>query len=471
MPFAAAESYQPGEAMVSIRFAFGPQTVEVAGLRVEDFGTGHPLEEMVALAASANPLGRRNVRVDLKATRQRLVGFGGNFTAPRYGATEPFDTVARYNLEHLKIVHARIGIPLNVWTPAKGVYTDTGPAHAALLQLQELAKRGIPVVASVWEGPAWLLPGTAEQSGRRLAPERYGDCIEAIARFLVTARDRYGATVDNFSFNEADYGVNFRFTPEEIIAFIRQAGPRFKEMGLKTKFLVGDTGGGAAFAGYAAPLLEDRSIAEFLGPLAFHCWDVLGTPDDRYEAITALGRRYGKPVWCTEAGHDSGLWQKPSPWGTWENALYTALAYVTTLRLSGAVIMDYWTYENDYPLVNKDDLKPYPVWYVVAQMQQALPANAVVASASTDSEDLKALATAGPHMGQFSVLLVNPIGDGQVTITGLPVHAGVTVELRDSMRPSAGGAGAASQRLRTDGNGKLTVPIPIRSVITIRSGQ
>src|SRR5579862_3891241 len=37
VPFTAAESYRPGEAMVSIRFAFGLQTVEIAGLRVEDY--------------------------------------------------------------------------------------------------------------------------------------------------------------------------------------------------------------------------------------------------------------------------------------------------------------------------------------------------------------------------------------------------------------------------------------------------
>ena len=60
------------------------------------------------------------------ATRQTMMGFGGNFCQPRYGATEPDDAVGRYNLENLHVVHAQIGIPLNNWAPEPGVYKDEG---------------------------------------------------------------------------------------------------------------------------------------------------------------------------------------------------------------------------------------------------------------------------------------------------------------------------------------------------------
>jgi O-glycosyl hydrolase len=467
VPFTAAETYRPGDAMVSLRFAFGPQTVEIAGLAVEDYGKSRTLEELTRLAIGANPLGRQTVNVRLAATKQAIIGFGGNFTAPRYGATAPFDTVARYNLDHLHIVHARIGIPLNSWAPQPGVTADTGPAHAALLQLQTLAQRKILVVASVWEGPLWLLPGKPEQQGRVLAPEKYGACIEAIASFLATARDRYHAPVDYFSFNEADYGVNFKFTSQDIIAFIRQAGPRFRQLGLKTRFLVGDTGGGAEFAAYAKPLLEDAAIAAYLGPLAFHCWDVLGAPDASYQAIEALGAAYHKPVWCTEAGHDSDLWQRPDPWGTWENALRTALAYARTLRLSGAQLMDYWTYEDDYPLVNKRNAQPYPVWYVVRQMQEALPAGCRIAAAASSSDDLAVLASAGPGKERFSLLLVNPVGNGQITISGLPANVSASVAIHTEENRT----GPQRSGARTDGGGRLTIEVPARSVITITYGE
>ena len=463
VPFTAVETYAPGEAMASLRFAFGPQTVEVGDLSVVNFGKSKTGDELIALAAQRSPLGTVQVTVRLAQTRQTIVGFGGNFAQPRYGATEALDTVGRYNLEHLRVVHARVGIPLNAWTPEKGVYKDDGPARAAFLQMQEMARRKIPITGSVWEGPLWMLPGTPEQGGRTLAPERYADCIEAIAQFLVTARDKYGAPVEHFSFNEPDYGVNFKFTPAQMADFIRQAGPRFKALGLKTKFLVADTANGANFPGFARPLLEDKTIAPYLGPLAFHSWDAMGAPDERYAEIAALGRKYKKPVWCTEAGHDAQLWQKPDPWASWENALRTALAYEKTLRVAEASQIDYWTYQDNYPLVKKDGgPTPYPVFFVVRQMENALPPGAKVASATSDNESLRALATVGPRRNQFSVLLVNPAGAGRATLTGLPPGAAVSVVTSDAAAPRP-----APSRQRVDAAGRLTISLPTRSVVTL----
>lgn len=470
IPFTAAETYAPGEAMVSLRFAFGPQTLEVGGLSVVNFGKSRTADELITLAARKNPLGAVRVTVRPADTKQTLIGLGGNFAQPRYGATEPMDAVGRYNLERLRVVHARIGIPLNAWTPEKGVYRDAGPARAALLQMREMARRKILITGSVWEGPLWMLGGKPEESGRTLPPERYADCIEAIAQFLVTARDRYGVAVDTFSFNEPDYGINFKFTPKQMADFIRQAGPRFRALGLKTKFLVADTANGANFSAYARPLLDDKTIAPYLGPLAFHSWDVLGIPDERYAEIAALGRKYKKQVWCTEAGHDAQLWQKPDPWASWENALRTALAYEKTLRLSRAALMDYWTYQDNYPLVNgKGGPKPYPVFFVLQQMENALPRGAKVTAATCDNDALRALATTGPRRGQFSLILVNPVGAGRAIIAGLPPGAVVSIAISDAaaQQPQRTTASSPGGQQRVDRAGRLIVPLSPRSVVTI----
>jgi len=391
------------------------------------------------------------------------MGLGGNFCQPRYGATEPLDAVGRYTLANLRVAHARIGIPLNSWAPEKGVYRDEGPAHAALLQMQEMARRKIPIAGSVWEGPIWMLGGRREQSGRTLAPEMYGDCIEAVGQFLVAARDNYGAAVDYFSFNEPDYGVNFKFTPEQMAAFIRRAGPYFKSLNLKTKFLVGDTANASNFVSYARPLLRDAEIQPYLGPLAFHCWDVLSAPDARYAEIAALGKETGKSVWCTEAGHDAQLWTQPNPWVSWENALRTALAYEKTVRLTDASLMDYWTYQNNYPLVQPDGSRPYPVFAVMRQMEQVLAAKSKAASASSENEDVRLLATAGPRTGKFAVLLINTIGAGAVTLTGLPANASVTVETNTAASQGQ------SRSMQVDRRGSLVVAAPTRSIVSVRS--
>lgn len=463
VPFSAAENYQPGEAMVSLRFAFGPQTLEVGGLSVINYDRSRTADELIALAAQQNPLGETTAQVRLQETRQTMLGFGGNFCQPRYGSTEPMDAVGRYNLQNLRVVYARIGLPLNWWTPERGVYRDEAQARAALLQIQEFNRRRIPVIASIWEGPGWMLGGRPEQMGRTLPRERYADCIEAVTRFLVTARDRYGATVEYFSFNEPDYGVNFKFTPQEMAEFIRQAGPRFQAAGLKTKFLVGDTANGANFVAYARPLLEDRRIAPYLGPLTFHCWDALGALDAQYSAIAELGRRYNKPVWCAEAGHDAQLWQAPNPWESWENGLRTALAYEKTLRLTGSALMLYWTYQDNYPLVSRDGTRPFPVHHVIKQMEEALPPGAKIAAATASHDELRALASVGPKPGQFSVLLINPIGEGQTILRGLPPGAAVRVVV------SVGSAQRQSSSARTDRSGFLRLKLPARSVVTVLS--
>jgi O-glycosyl hydrolase len=330
-----------------------------------------------------------------------------------------------------------------------------------------MARRKIPITGSVWEGPQWMVGGTPEQGGKTLPRERYDDCIEAIAQFLVTARDKYGATVDYFSFNEPDYGVNFKFTPAQMADFIRLAGPRFAALGLKTKFLTADTANGSNFVDYARPLLEDKTITPYLGPLAFHSWDVLGAAEDKYTGIAALGRQYKKPVWCTEAGHDAQLWQAQNPWQSWENALRTALAYERTIRLSGAEQMDYWTYQNNYPLVSKDGQTPYPVWHVVRQMEVALPPGAKVATATTNHDDLKVLPTAGPKSGQFSVLVVNTVGPGEVTLSGLPRNAAVSVVESTTTAQ----AQARTQKYRTDNRGRVAIAVPARSVVTLLSSS
>ncbi len=464
VPFVSGASYAPGEVMASLRLAFGPQTLEVGGLSIQDFGKSQSLEQLVALAAEQNPLGQARVALRLQQARQTLLGFGGNFTKPRYGATEPLDKVAQFNLDKLSVKHARIGLPLNFWAPQPGVYKDEAQAHAAFLQMQAMATHHIPITLSVWEGPLWMLPGEPEK-GRALPRDKYLPCAEAIAQFLLTARDKYHAEAQTFSFNEADYGVNFKFSSSEITDFIRVAGPHFAALGLKTKFLVGDTANGANCVDYVRPLLEDKSLAPFLGPLAFHSWDVMSAPDLKYLQIAALGRQFNKPVWCTEAGHDSQLWQAPNPWPTWDNALKTALAYERTLRLSGAELIDYWTYENDYPLLSADGQTPFPVWQVVRQMQDALPSGYTIGWAQSSSDDLKVLPSVELKPNRFSILLINPIGPGTAMLEGLPPNASVSV-----VRSTEQAQNVAPKADRVGRGGRLAVELPARSVVTV-AGQ
>ncbi len=471
--FTAAESYQSGEAMVTLRLAHGPQEVLVSALSVVNLGKIKSGDDLSALIADQTPLGKATVRVNLKDEWQTMVGLGGNFARAMY-ADDANDATGRYLLEALKPVHARVAIPLPQWEPlndnpdpnradANG-FKDEGRAHSALLLLQDLHRRGIKeLVASAWDVPDWLVEDAGKKSQRRIPKENYAEAAECFAQFLVTARDKYGVTVSYVSFNESDYGVQILFTPAELAAFIKVAGPRFKALGLPTKWLVGDTTGGQALVAFARPQLEDAECRPFLGPVAFHGWDALAASPDDYRAIAALAQKYNRPVWCLEAGWDSGAWRMdPAPWPTWNNALKLAQVNARVVGDAGAQIVDYWQYQRDYPVVDVAEdgkVTPYPVFTVIQQMAKGLPRGARVVAATSDKDDLQVIATRLPG-GFMSVQLVNRAGAGTVTITGLAPQTPLTLTQTTRTQRMI----SPRRFYTTDKNGVVTVPVAPLSV-------
>jgi hypothetical protein len=463
VPFRSAETYAPGEAMASIRMALQPQKVELGGLSILNYRNSRTLDDLVAASTELNRIGDVRATLSFGQTAQTMRGLGGNFCQPRYGQTTTLDSVGEYVVQNLKVSHARVGLPLEKWNPEPGVFKDDAQSVASLRALQEFSRSKLPTMVSVWEGPEWMVGGAREQSGKVLPREKYKDCIDAIARYLVLARDKYETEVDYVSFNEPDLGINFKFSSAEMGAFIRQAGPEFERWGLETKFLVGDTANGTNFFAYAEPLLKDSQIAPYLGPLAFHSWDALSASESAYRAIAELGKKYNKPVWCTEAGHDAQLWQTKDPWGTWENALRLALSYERTVRLTGSETMMYWTYEDNYTLVDGKNQKPYAAFNVIQQMERVFANGAKIIGANTDSEELKVIASQGPGAGRWSALLVNPAGPGTVSLRGLPTSARVSIRTLTA-------TGTKMLTLRSDPKGVLRVTVPGRSVIVATNG-
>jgi len=458
VPFSATIDYPSGQSMALFYFAFGPQTIELASPEVRDLGNSIAFEDLVEKLQS--PQSSVHISFDKDHPLQTMVGFGGNFPEARYGKTEALDSVGDYVISHLHVAHARVGLPLNYWAPAPGKFDMDGPAQASMETLAEMSKRHIPTVLSIWEGSTWMLGGKSEQSGRELPRDQYDACIDAIAQYLLTAKSKYGVTVDNLSFNEPDSGVNFKFTPSTMRDFIRHAGPRFASLGLKTKFLVGDTGGGTSLVDFATPILEDPTIKDYLGPIAFHSWDALQASDAQYVAIRQLGKRFNKPILCLEVGHDAGLWRADgNPFSTWDNALRTAMAYAKTLQFTGASVMDYWTYEDNYPLVDHKNNAHYPVYDVIEQMQEIFTAGRRVVLAKPLSSDLQSVGTIGRN-GDLAVMLANNGGSRQVTLDSFAPHQKVRVLVRTSL-------GSKSSAMVTSNDGSLTVTLPVRCVLTV----
>lgn len=457
----SAEDYAPGQVMTSVRVAFGVQIVELAGLSVQNYGKSVKVDDLQAKLVSENKLGAVKVTFNFAQTKQTMMGLGGNFCQPRYGRTESLDPVGKRALEELKPVHARVGIPLNHWMPEKGKYNEGAQAKACMEAMAEFRKRGIPIVASVWEGPVWLQGGNAEQSGRVLPPERYADCIDGITAFLVKAKRDFSVEAEYFSFNEPDYGVNFKFSQEQMIAFLKQTAKKFASAGLKTKFVVGDTANGVNLVNFATPILNDPTLKPYLGPIAFHSWDGLSAGTSAYTAIAELGKKHNKEIWCLEAGHDAQLWQAKNPWESWSNALRTAMAYERTIRLTGATLMDYWTYQDNYPLVSADGTRPFPVFMVMKEMAELFGPRTRVSNPAVSSEEIQAIGTVD-RAGKRRAMVINPIGTGSTIIAGLTPKENVQVL-------TFAGNGTPSITKKTVGtDGTVAIDLPTQSIVFLK---
>ena len=463
IPFVAQEDYAAGAAMTSFRLAFGEQTIELADAQVRNFGGAVTLQKMREIAADMMPLGAFDVTVRATQTRQTMRGLGGNYTGGyRAGWGTPDDAVARYTRANLNPVHARLGLSLIDWNPRPGEpFNGDGKTGEVLKMAGEFAAKKIPLTVSIWEAPDWM---TAQDGNKKIIPEAQWDAaINAIATFLERARER-GALVENVSFNEPDLGIDIYWTPARMGAFIKRAVPEFKRRGLKALWLAGDTASGAGLVAYVRPQLEDEELRPMLGPISFHGWDALGASDQTYREIYQLAAKYDRPVWCLEAGSNAQAYKlRPSVWPTWDYALDVALAYAKTIGEARASVLDYWTYRDDFPLVDKEN-KPYPVYWVLRQFNEGFGAGTRIVEATTTSADARVLAGIRAN-GTTMVMLINPVGAGEVTLRGLEPRGQaewiISFEKSQNIR--------VSSYLVTTPEGTLKVPLPARSVTLIET--
>jgi O-glycosyl hydrolase len=417
------------------------------------------------------------ITVDVHSKRQVIEGFGGDYAKSRFGMETPNDAVGEYTLEHLNPQHARIGIPLRDWAPAPftappplpasplpsalpQVFQENSHVLPAFLLMQQLQKKNIPLTASIWDVPDWMAQNPGDRDQRILAPAHYDAAIEAIAAFLMRARDGYGAVVQTVSFNESNGGYQVLFTPQNYAAFIARAGKRFAELGLKTTWLAGDTSNTKSLVPFTRPILEDRAARRYLGPISFHSWDA-GEPDSVFSGVAALGKEFHRPIWCLEVGYNAGLYRQrnPSPWPTWQNAMSLAKVYYKVLRFAQASIADYWQYQEDFPLVSNNG-EPYQAYYIIKQLADNLPPGSrIVDAASTDSA-LLPLAGEGPRGRGFMLQVINTGAATDAAIAGLPRGSYAVI------RTSNGVNMAPEGTLQTK-DGRLAFTLPADSVSTL----
>jgi len=245
-------------------------------------------------------------------------------------------------------------------------------------------------------------------------------------------------------------------------SFIRVLGPKLREAGGMTQVIVADTANGQALPDYATQVLNDKTLARYLGPIGFHCWDALSAKESDYLKIAETGKRFGKEIWCLEAGHDAQLWQASgNPWKTWQNAMRTAQAYIKTVSLTGCSTMAYWTYEDDYPIVSPDGRTKYQVFDVLSELSRVLDSGTTVVDAKSNAPEFPVLAAKAG--GALYVVGVNTIGSGTVMLSGLSPNRDASVRIQID-------GSSSTKALKVNGEGRLGVNVPAGSfmIVTIR---
>ncbi|MEA5126680.1 MAG: hypothetical protein VB074_00700 [Proteiniphilum sp.] len=336
---------------------------------------------------------RITIQIYPEKERQTIHSIGGNYCQANYKG-DAWDMVGEATLTEFKPTHVRVAIPLQFkgvnYNIYKGKKILKQSAVVSLIKAMRRMKDRYGVTSftlSVWRVADELVENPEAYNKRRIKPEYYSEVIDMIEAFLLEMK-KYGVDVDYFSFNESNGGYMTLFTAEETIDFIKLAGPRFENAGLKTKFLWGDTSSTKPTVGFASAIASDSTIVKYLGPLSFHSWWSENLPDSDFERIVDLAKKWDRPVWCTELGHDAVAHKAKDYNKNWDYAFRFAKISHRVFRYSMTEVSMFWTWQNNYEIMSADTEIKYPVYYVTRHQTRFLNNVRIVDSQSSDPEIL-----------------------------------------------------------------------------------
>ncbi len=449
--------------------AYGNQSVVVTVSAGSGVAVGTPASATVLLRDD-DRITRAQIAIDQATRFQTITGIGGNFANGRFtGSAQPNDSVGAATLAQLSPSHARIGIPLKGWAPVAVDpaapdlgYSDAGDVHNVFLLLQDLQRRHIPIIASIWDAPDWMVTDPSAVTARSLAPGMEVPFTAAITAFLLHAHDLYGIDIQAVSLNEADGGFNLLVPSSQVAPLAVRAVLGFRARGLTTGWVAGDATSIASDVPYAAPALDDAQARPLLLALGLHTWDAEARPDAAFAGAASLAASHGLPVWATEIGYDAQVYRtNPGTFSTWDNAWRLALVTQRTLSVGQASVLDFWSYQNDFPLADPATGRLYPSGVVVKQLADRLTPGMHLVAATPTVPVLQAFAAADEGRNTFMTQIINTSArPARVRITGLPdrnlalVRTSQTASLLDlgGRRPHAG---------------QLTLTLPAQSISSL----
>lgn len=380
---------------------------------------------------------KATVEIFPQVKRQVMKSVGGNYCQSTYTA-HAADAIGNETLREFRPTHVRVALPMKLRnTPFKdyhGASYTKQPLVVEVLDELKLMKNEFGVknfTLSVWDVPDEFIADPTREAQRVIKPEAYDEVIQMLVDFFVKAKNEYEVEVDYFSFNESDGGYQIIFSPEATIAFIKKAGKKFEEAGLKTKFLWADTAQTKGTVEFATQIMADPAVRMYLGPLAFHCWWSEDMPDNEFERVAALGKAWNKEVWCSELGFDAMAWKIKDMNKSWDYALRFAKISHRMLKYAEVEVSLYWTWQNNYAIMSADTKQKYPSYYVTRHQVDFMNSGTQVVHSMSSDPDLLAVAGIRPDGKRVLQLINLKKEDALVEVSGFDaktIDAAMTTE-------------------------------------------
>jgi len=335
------------------------------------------------------------VKIFPEVKKQVIQSIGGNYCQANYSA-HAADAIGNETLREFRPTHVRVALPVRLrnmkFEDYRGAnYTKQPLVVEVFNELKrmksEFGVRNFSI--SVWDLPDEFIVDPTKTAQRVVKPEAYDEVIQLLTDFFLKAKNDYGVEVDQFSFNESDGGYQIIFSPEETIAFVKKAGQKFEEAGLKTKFLLADTAQTKGTVEFASRIMADPSIWKYVGPLSFHCWWSENIPDSEFERIAGFGKAWNKEVWCAELGFDAMAWKIKDMNKSWDYALRFAKISHRMMKYAEVEVSLYWTWQDNYAIMSADTQTKYPSYYITRHQTEYMNTGTqIVHSISSDPEIL-----------------------------------------------------------------------------------
>jgi hypothetical protein len=414
-----------------------------------------------------------HLAIDTTKIGSPLAGLGGNFV---FFLDSP---EVAYDLKNIPVIWARMAVPLTTWDPNESSTPD--PATLAqndtpdsdIRQSLQLARvfsqRHISLIFTLWRAPQWALmpiPDTDPYAGRRkVNPAKWDQFCNAIASYLLYARQKYGVEPKFFSFNESDLGITILFTPQEYRDAVKRIGASFAAHGISTKLLLGDVSSPKP-ADFITPASLDPQAMQYVGAISFHSWN--GAIPDQLTAWHDAACRLNLPLIVAEGGTDSDSYHYTHVWAYPWYAIDEAGMYLDLLRFSQPLSVLPWEMTQDYGMVDFHDPDPRPTmrFWCLKQLASTTPFGACELPISLDISSIHAAALYDPTTAALCIHLANLAAARQVTITGIPA----SIASLQTFITSDGHSFSPSDTVRPE-NGTAQITLPALSYLTLTTQQ